>query len=85
MSKHVVDETGARIERHEWSEMTDRWREANRSEEWVREGSRWTKRERIVEWVSMAKNRVKQFERIGKSEDIGAEWVRSGGILSVAR
>lgn len=84
MSKWIVGETGARIERHEWSEMISRWHEANGSGEWIGEGSRRAEGERIVEWASMAKNRIKQLERIGKSEDIGAERVGSGGVLSRA-
>lgn len=84
MSIYIVDDAGARIERDEWCEMINRRHEAHGSGEWIRKGSRWAERELIVEWPSMAKNRVKQFERIGKSKDVGAERVGSGGILSRA-
>ena len=87
MNKYVVNETtarsGTRIEWSEWLEMIQRGLEASRSEEWIGKGSRWAEWEGVVEMICMAKKRVKKFERVGKSENVGGERATSSIILCV--
>jgi len=64
-----------------WAKGTWREREGGRSEEWIGEGSRWTEQEGIVEWIYGAEERVEEFERVGKSEDVGVERLTSGVVL----
>ena len=74
----------ARIEWSEWSEIS-RWRrEASRNEECIGESLSRAEREGIVKRIWVTKKRVKEFERVGKCVDMGAERVTSGIILGVA-